>query len=110
MKKIIALVLALMMVLCFAGCKSEEQKAADEFLADVEKLLEEAEEAAKDGDVDALMEIAGEIEEMGADYEEILEDLEDKDEDAAEKFEDEMNELGEKFEEAMNEAVEGMEY
>ena len=106
MKKIIALVLALMMVLCFAGCKSEEQKAADEFIADVEKLLDEAKEAVEDEDVDKLTEIAEEIAEMGEDYEEILEDLEDKDEDAAEEFEEKMEELGEEFEEAMSEVYE----
>ena len=40
MKKILALLLAVIMLLSLAACKSKEQKAADEFLKDMEKLID----------------------------------------------------------------------
>ena len=104
MKKILALLLAVIMLLSLTACKSKEQKAADEFLKDMEKLIDEMIEAIEDEDEDALDELYEDLEKMGEDYEDILEDLEDKDEDAAEEFEEDVEKLGEKMEEAMEEA------
>ena len=75
MKKILALLLAVIMLLSLTACKSKEQKAADEFLKDMEKLIDE-----------------------------MIEAIEDEDEDAAEEFEEDVEKLGEKMEEAMEEA------
>lgn len=101
MKKIIAMLLAVIMLLSLTACKSEEQKAADQFLKDMEKICNEIIEAVEDEDEDKLMDLMEELEELGEDYEDIYEDLEDVDEDAAKDFEDAIEELGEELEEKM---------
>ena len=101
MKKILALLLAVMMLLTLTACKSKEQKAADKYLKDLEKLMDEVIEAAEDKDVDKLMELLEEGEEMDAEFQDIYDDLADVDEDAAEDFEKEYKELCDKAEEAL---------
>ena len=101
MKKIIAMLLAVIMLLSLTACKSAEQKAADDFLNDMEKLIDEIVEAVEDEDEDKLMDLEEDLAKMGEDFEDILKDLEDVDEDAAKEFEKAVEELGEEFEDKM---------
>ena len=68
MKKILALLLVVIMLLSLTACKSKEQKAADEFLKDMEKLIDEMIEAIEDEDEDALDELYEDLEKMGEDF------------------------------------------
>ena len=94
MKKLIAILLVVIMMFSLTACKSKEQKAADQFLKDLEELGDEIIAAIEDEDLDKLNELMEEFEEMGEDYEDIYDALEEKDEDAAEQFESDVEDLG----------------
>ena len=64
MKKLIALLLVLVMVLSLTACKSKEQKAADQFLKDMEALLDDVIAAVEDEDVDAMEDLMEELKEV----------------------------------------------
>ena len=87
MKKILALLLAAMMLLTLTACKSKEQKAADKFIKELEDLIDDMERAADRDDDDKLEDLTEDYEKLLEDYEDIYDDLEDADEDAAEDFE-----------------------
>lgn len=98
MKKILALLLAVMMLLTLTACKSEEQKAADKYLKEMKDLVKDLEKANEDEDMEELMKLAGELMEMAEEGQEIYEDLKDVDEDAADKFQEDVEELMESVE------------
>ncbi len=109
MKKLLAVLLAVMMLLTLTACKSEEQKAADKFLKDTEKLCKELIKAIEDEDADAFMDVIEESEELDADYEEIYEDLKDEDKDAAKKFKKAYEDLQEEYEEKLEDLEDELE-
>ena len=86
MKKLLAILLVVVMLFSLTACKSKEQKAADKFVKDLEKLLDEVITAVEDEDEDAVEDLMEELEDMGEDYEDIYDDLKDKDRDAAKEF------------------------
>ena len=95
MKKLFAILLAVTMLFTLTACKSEEQKAADEYLKKVEKLMDRITDATEDQDIEALMSLSEELMELAEEYEEIYEALEEVDEEAAEEFEEALNDLAE---------------
>lgn len=95
MKKLFAILLAVTMLFTLTACKSEEQKAADEYLKKVEKLMDRITDATEDQDLEALMSLSEELMELAEEYDEIYEALEEVDEEAAEEFEEALNDLAE---------------
>lgn len=95
MKKLFAILLAVTMLFTLTACKSEEQKAADEYLEKVEKLMDRITDATEDQDIEALMSLSEELMELAEEYDEIYEALEEVDEEAAEEFEEALNDLAE---------------
>lgn len=95
MKKLFAILLAVTMLFTLTACKSEEQKAADEYLEKVEKLMDKITDATEDQDLEALMSLSEELTELIEEYDEIYEALEEVDEEAAEEFEDALDDLAE---------------
>ncbi len=97
MKKLLVLALAGVLVFSMTGCKSKQQKAADEFIEKMDKLIDDYEDACKDEDAEKAEKIDEKLEKLAEDYEDIYDDLEDKDEDAADDFEDDYMKLAEKY-------------
>lgn len=97
MKKLFAILLVVIMLFSLTACKSKEQKAADQFVKDLEQLLDDVLVAVEDEDEEALMDLMEELEDMGEDYEDIYDDLKDKDRDAAKEFKNEVEDLAEEI-------------
>lgn len=87
MKKTIAIMLIIAMLLSLTACKSKEQKAADEYLEKLEKLVNDFVETFENQELEKHEALMDEIFEIEEDYEDIYEDLEKVDEEAAEAFE-----------------------
>ncbi len=100
MKKIIALMLAVMMVLCFVGCGSSDNALVSEY----ESIVDKAIEAIEDGDQAAFLEASAEAAEIMTEYATTLAELQAEDPDAAAELKAEMDALSEKVETAMNNA------
>ena len=97
MKKVLALIMALVMVLALTACKSKEQKAADNFIKEMDTLVDEAIVAFQDQDLERLQSLQDEIKELRSGYNDILADLRATDEEAAAEFEEEIIKIGEKM-------------
>ena len=69
MKKLFSIFLVVIMMVNLTACKSEEQKAADEFIEELEALLEEVEAAVDDEDYDAIDDLMDDWQDMTEDYE-----------------------------------------
>ncbi len=93
MKKLLVLILVIGIVFALAGCKSEEQKAADEYIAEYERLVEEYRIVAEEKDFDKALEISDKIDEHLKKDSGIEEALREKDEEAADKFGEELERL-----------------
>lgn len=108
LKKLLALLLALVMVFCLAACggndededkddkkssKKEKLSKEEQYLEDLEDLIDEIMEAADEGDEDKAYELGEELEALIEDGEEIYNELEEEDEDAAQKFQEDVMEL-----------------
>lgn len=102
MKKLFAILLVVVMLFSLTACKSKEQKAADQFIKDLEEYLDEVIAAVEDEDEDALIDLDEEIEDLHEDYEDIYDDLKDKDRDAAKEFKNEVEDLIEEIYDEMN--------
>jgi rubrerythrin len=113
MKKIIAFLLAVAMLLCMVACdseggsgessgKSKAQSAADRFLEDFEDLIDDLIDAYEDKNKEAFEALYEESNEMRGEFEELWNNLKKKDEEAAdefwEDFEDLVDELTETYE------------
>ena len=87
MKRIFALLLVIVMVICLSACKSKEQKTADKILEEYQELMEEIDDASTTQEVEEIVgEIYDKLEYVNTAYE----DLKEVDEDAAEEFMDEI--------------------
>lgn len=93
MKKITAIFLICILLLGLTACRSAEQEAADEFLAEAEKLAQDIVDASKDGDFDEFDDLNKDFAKLARDYEEIYDDLKAKDRDAAQAFKKAYREL-----------------
>ncbi|MBQ3215466.1 MAG: hypothetical protein IJB11_05035 [Oscillospiraceae bacterium] len=98
MKKILAILLVVVMVFSLTACKSKEQKAADDFLKEFETLVDDFIEAYEDKDFDRVSQISKELESMDEEFNQVLEDLKESDEDAAKKFCDDIEAIADKME------------
>ena len=93
MKKLLVLILVIGIVFALAGCKSEEQKAAAEYIAEFERLVEEYRVVAEEKDFDKALEISDKIGEHIEKGSGIEEALREKDEEAADEYGDELERL-----------------
>ena len=97
MKKLIAILLVVVMMFSLTACKSKEQKAADQYLNDLEALLEEVITAVEDEDMDAIEDLMEEMEDLGEEGEDIYKDLKKKDKDAAKEFKNDVEDMMEEI-------------
>lgn len=93
MKKLLAILLAMVMVITLAACKTKAHRAADNYLEEMKKLKDKIVNAANNENEDKAERLYEDLEEMLEDGEEIYDDLSDEDEDIAEEFRDEVLEL-----------------
>lgn len=118
LKKLLALLLALAMVFCLAACggndededkddkkssKKEKLSEEEQYLKDLEELIDELIEAAENGDEDKVDELNEELEELIVECEEIYNNLAEEDEDAADKFQMDVLEILEDAYDALEE-------
>ena len=101
MKKLLAVLLAVMMLLTLTACKSKEQRAADKLLKETEALVEDLTKAIEDEDTEKIEKLMEDSEDLGERYQEVLEDLTEADEEAAEEFTEAYTELATELAKAM---------
>lgn len=92
MKKVIALLLVVGMLLCFTACGGAKGKA-EKLLKEYENKVEDYIEAIEDGDMDKAEKINKEITEITNNLADALEELVEEDPDAAEELTKEMAEV-----------------
>ncbi len=108
MKKLLALLLALMMLFAFVACgdsdKDDDDKEfdsiedqAEDFLDRFEDLVDDLEDAIEDNDEDEIKKIENKIEKLEDEYEEILEELEEENEDLADEFKEDIEKIADRL-------------